>query len=672
MGEEAGKPHVERPQGATDADELLAAARAEAEQWRELAERREANLRELKRRPLVRLALRLERQARPLARRLGARSRAPLLRLPKAVVLLRALPMIPLRGRRRRDLSGEVAHLPPVLLARGVSIITFEAQLRTTAPLTSDATAEVQVLHAATAPLHSSSEEVPREALDTVVAALDRAAVDATTELLCFAPAPISAPERGWLARLAAAIEDDVVAATPTTVHPERSGSGATEHDLRVRAQGYIIELGSGGDPSLVAAGAGARLALGEHPHDVAAAPLQGLVVDTLAYRAAGGLDPTLDQDAAATDLCARLGLAGGRVVHVPSAVLFDPRPVESVAALRHPVDPTGGAWRSVVERHGQGGFRNRPSNDAATPSWVITTAAPSARVADRWGDWHLAEGLARALRRLGHAVRVQTLDQADSLAGRWQDVHIVLHGLASVRRTNGQRHIIWVISHPETVDTAECEEADLVVVASPRFAKDLQSRITTPVEVLLQATDPGRFRPQAPDPRHAHPVTVVAKTRDVMRRSVADAIEAGIRPAIYGTGWRDLVDADLISADHVDNRMLAAVYSSAGVVLNDHWDTMREWGFVSNRIFDVLACATPVISDDMSEVRDLFGDAVATYGSSEELGELVRRITEDPGKARATAQQGRKLVLEHHTFDHRAQQLVGLLEKHPKRDIRS
>ena len=46
--------------------------------------------------------------------------------------------------------------------------------------------------------------------------------------------------------------------------------------------------------------------------------------------------------------------------------------------------------------------------------------------------------------------------------------------------------------------------------------------------------------------------------------------------------------------------------------MLNDHWDTMRAWGFVSNRIFDVLACGTPVISDHLPEIEELFDGAVA------------------------------------------------------------
>lgn len=228
---------------------------------------------------------------------------------------------------------------------------------------------------------------------------------------------------------------------------------------------------------------------------------------------------------------------------------------------------------------------------------------------------------------------------------------------------------MLWVISHPESLDIAECDEADLVLVASPRFAANLRERTSTPVEVFLQATDPDRFHPSPPAPEHQHPVTVVAKTRTVMRRVVADALEAGIRPAIYGSGWRDLVDPSLVVADHVDNAQLPIVYSSAGVVLNDHWGTMRAWGFVSNRIFDVLACGAPIISDDLEEIGDLFGDAVPTYGASADLGVLVQRALDDPHGARAAAERGRSVVLAEHTFDHRARQLLVFFDRYGLRE---
>ena len=156
------------------------------------------------------------------------------------------------------------------------------------------------------------------------------------------------------------------------------------------------------------------------------------------------------------------------------------------------------------------------------------------------------------------------------------------------------------------------------------------------------------------------------------MRASVADAIAAGLQPAIYGSGWEQLVDPKLIVADHVDNEELPLVYSSADVVLNDHWDTMRAHGFVSNRIFDVLACGTPVISDFLPEIADVFGGTVPTYRTSADLRALAEDVFCDREAARERARAGRDLVLAMHTFDHRARTLAEVLERHELFTVRS
>ena len=94
-------------------------------------------------------------------------------------------------------------------------------------------------------------------------------------------------------------------------------------------------------------------------------------------------------------------------------------------------------------------------------------------------------------------------------------------------------------------------------------------------------------------------------------------------------------MDPALIVAEFVPNDELATVYSSVGVLLNDHWDTMRNWGIVSNRLFDALACGTPIVSDHLPELSELFGDAVSTYRDAEELRQAVDLALDDPIAAR-------------------------------------
>jgi glycosyltransferase involved in cell wall biosynthesis len=594
-------------------------ARVEAAHWRAMADERSAELQRLKRRPLVRAALTLDRRVEPGRRAISRRWQRWRVAGRKAAVTARGATSMAGRRTRRAALAAEVAALPPAPeLSRSVRMIEIGST-----------------------------------------------AADSKAVLLCFVPPSLAPLDDAWLARLAAAVCGDVVAATPTLIHPERTGLAVTEHDLRVRAAGFDIEIDGEGTPVVSARNAGEAVILRGDPHDVAGSTLRGLVVDRRAFVAAGGLDIIDDEDVAGIDLCARLRRDGGRVVHVPGAALFDDRPVPSRAALYRPVDDSTSAWRTLIDRRGPAIARTARADTRRARRWVITTSAPSVKVAARWGDWHLADGLARALRRLGEDVVVQTHDRADSLAARSRDIHLVLLGLSPVRRTIGQCHILWVISHPEALSIEDCDASDLVLVASARFAEHLRTRTSTPVEVFLQATDHDRFRSGPSDPAYEHPVTVVAKTRDVLRPIVGDALAAGIRPAIYGGGWRGLVDPSLIVADHVDNHELPSVYRSAGVVLNDHWDTMRAWGFVSNRLFDVLACGTPVISDHMPEIGLVFDGAVPTYSSVDELGDLVRAVLADAANARAVASRGRATVLAHHTFDHRARQLLDRLEEH-------
>ena len=99
--------------------------------------------------------------------------------------------------------------------------------------------------------------------------------------------------------------------------------------------------------------------------------------------------------------------------------------------------------------------------------------------------------------------------------------------------------------------------------------------------------------------------------------------------------------------------------YASAAVVLNDHWDDMRELGIVSNRIFDALACGAVVISDHLPELEQRFGDAVATYRTPEDLHATVERLLADPAERGERAAAGRAEVLAAHTFRHRVDALL-------------
>jgi spore maturation protein CgeB len=180
---------------------------------------------------------------------------------------------------------------------------------------------------------------------------------------------------------------------------------------------------------------------------------------------------------------------------------------------------------------------------------------------------------------------------------------------------------------------------------------------------VLEQATDPRRFYPEG-DLRYRHELLYVANSRKVMRRMMSDLLPTEHELAVYGTNWRGLIDDRYIAAEHIPNHDLRRAYSTAAIVLNDHWDDMRAHGFVSNRIYDALACGALVISDHMPELEDRFGGAVLTYRDRGELNELIERLLRSPEERAQRVRRGREAVLAGDTFARRVEELLDMLAR--------
>jgi GT2 family glycosyltransferase/spore maturation protein CgeB len=294
--------------------------------------------------------------------------------------------------------------------------------------------------------------------------------------------------------------------------------------------------------------------------------------------------------------------------------------------------------------------------------SFCIKIGAPDRAQAERWGDLYFARALRRQLERRGHPCRIQVLSEWEDGDGLADDIVVHLKGLSRYRPKSGQFNVMWVISHPELVSAEECDGFDLVAVASERFATSVRAMTRTPVIVLEQASDPDVFFPEA-DPAFRHAIAYVGNSRNVMRKGLADLLPTPHDLAVYGSNWERLIDSSLVAAEHVPNRDLHKVYASAAVVLNDHWDDMREHGFISNRIYDVLASGGVVVSDSMQELA-AFGDAVVTYDGPDDLRATLDRLLSDSAERERRAAVGRDLILAGHTFSHRADALLAAVHE--------
>jgi spore maturation protein CgeB len=88
--------------------------------------------------------------------------------------------------------------------------------------------------------------------------------------------------------------------------------------------------------------------------------------------------------------------------------------------------------------------------------------------------------------------------------------------------------------------------------------------------------------------------------------------------------------------------------------------------GAVNQRVFDVPAANSFLITDRREQLEDLFepGLEVICYDSPEEAGELVTRYLDHPEEKRGIIRAARRRVLAEHCYDHRLQTLIAVMRK--------
>ncbi|RMD60406.1 glycosyltransferase family 1 protein, partial [Candidatus Parcubacteria bacterium] len=255
---------------------------------------------------------------------------------------------------------------------------------------------------------------------------------------------------------------------------------------------------------------------------------------------------------------------------------------------------------------------------------WVIRHSAPPGRRGAHWGDGHFASSLALALKSLGHEAECEARGQWGSTGGA--DVCLVLRGLFPNDPGKFRLKILWIISHPKEVSKGELEGFDLVFCASHRHKSILDNLLHRKVEVLLQASETTIFKP-CKNRLRGGGFVFVGNTRGQLRPAVLQAKRCLLPLRVWGRGWRLILEGGEVVASEVPYPELARIYGGAKVVLNDHWPDMKRLGYVSNRVFDALACGTPVISDYMPELKRMFPSAVLTFRNAREFETCIERV---------------------------------------------
>ena len=298
-------------------------------------------------------------------------------------------------------------------------------------------------------------------------------------------------------------------------------------------------------------------------------------------------------------------------------------------------------------------------SRDASDLRWAIKTSVPDGASGQGWGDLYFAQELASSLEKLGHTARVDLRSDVINSQSADDDVVLVLRGVERIRPQRGAINLLWVISHPSRISSHELKSFDAVFAASNQWSKKVSKKTGISITPLLQATNPAKFNPTVSTPDTGHEVLFLGNTRNEFRKIINDCLEAGVSPTIYGKDWDRFVPSELIAGEFVANSEIAALYRSAGVVLNDHWDDMANQGFYSNRLFDAVASGARVISDQVDGIEQLFAGGVKSYNTPNDLANLCSNESRPLWGTQQEMVERASRIGQQHSFDQRAKELV-------------
>ena len=317
-------------------------------------------------------------------------------------------------------------------------------------------------------------------------------------------------------------------------------------------------------------------------------------------------------------------------------------------------------AWRSGARAGPGAAPRARPL--PRTRRWPGRTLAlkigcPRPEMKDNWGDYHFAVALAAALLRKGVRARIDFAADPDRHAEA-SDINLVLRGRQRFEPKPGTVNLIWLISHPDRPSADELRGFDHVFVASRGLgpaAREIAARSALPDPAAMHRQRP--LPPEPPSPslparRSSWPTRATCCAPWCARRSSRTCRSTST--ASCGRAWRP---RNGFRAPKIDNVDLPRHYASAEVVLNDHWDSMRESGFVSNRIFDALACGAPLVTDRIAGLPEEIAAACHFFGDGVPLNRGGRG--RPPRAARNRRRPGAGVaerVRRDHSFDARAE----------------
>lgn len=271
--------------------------------------------------------------------------------------------------------------------------------------------------------------------------------------------------------------------------------------------------------------------------------------------------------------------------------------------------------------------------------------------------------------RKLARAAKKERPDLFMAVGG-----HYVTGDTIVELKKAGIKTVLW------TTDAPTCFFDN--IKATARHYDNVFCAGTEAVEILKNnGVNNAHWLPFACDPDYHHPVELtpdekVKYSRDIVfvgsfypnRKEVLEGI-SDMNVAVCGPYWDRLdKNSPLLGktmSSKVNYTEWVNIYSAAKVVLVIHYNDGRTpCDQASPKLYEAMACGSFVLVDGQKDARALFEDKkhVVFFEGKDDLRKKIRYYLDEPDEREAIAREGRREVLEKHTYKHRIREMLSVM----------
>ncbi len=314
------------------------------------------------------------------------------------------------------------------------------------------------------------------------------------------------------------------------------------------------------------------------------------------------------------------------------------------------------------------------------TVAMVVSQASPNTMA----GDYFTAMELGEALKEKGCNLIYIEKGDGQSWYHMPQEVDVLISMLHSYNVNNIKGHrpkitLAWMRNWFEGWQQNPSIGAYDLLLASSKKAKEyMENRLARPVHLFPIATNAKAFGYAAKRP--LNPIDQQKYQADYAftgsywneSRDIIDFLQPQDLPhtgKIYGANWEQVPHLAPYTMGPVPYSEMPTIYQYTKIVIDDANSKTKELGAVNSRVFDALAAGCLVLTNGAAGAAETFEGMLPVFSSADELKELLNFYLKDDLARRERTEKLQQFVLNNHTYQKRAEQLLEILQKNLTKD---